>query len=495
MADGYFAPMIQACPLGSGAGREVVPFTIETTAPLPGKPIPMQWEMICSEALAIVNRGSRRMGKTVGLVKRTCKLSWELPGRRTLYIHHTLGNAKKQFFDPPGIDACKGILGTLDAHGIRHSDNNTDVNTELENGSFIQVVGCNDMRQVGRKLGYHWDEVIIDEAQEHNDETLRELVTKVLAPTLIDTHGTLLIAGTPPKVHDGFWWEVINSDKYEQFTWTMLDNPLISRDAIIDEMGNAGFSVDFDNPENNHPIVQREVFGLCAIDTNALVYEYQEGRNDIPASGIPEADAKTWRHALGVDIGGAKEGNDEDAIVVIGWRTDDPKHEQFERYSWKGLSDSEELVEKVMSAITTWNPVARCMATDTGGTKSIATIQKRLGDLEFTSKPSSVELSQRLTNDELRSGRMKLDPRGVVVKALKTAQKGKHEPDVAAALRYAEHGVTNYQARETKKEPETYDQYLERNIAERNRRRRQGLRGIWTGPTPGGGPWRANASR
>jgi hypothetical protein len=469
---------------GQNAKREVVPFTIESTAPLPGRPIRRQWEFVSTTAGAIKLICPRRSGKTVSVVKRTCKHSWEQPGRRTLYINHTLGNAKRQFFDPPGEAAQLGLLGTFDAHGIGYSANSTEVFCELDNGSFVQGVGCDNLGEVRKKLGFYWHEVIIDEIQEYAEELLDLLIRKALAPTLIQTHGTLVLSGTPPYVLDGLWYDVLigrgGFEDYEEFRWAMLDNPCITKDGIAKEMAKAGFVVDFDDPKNNHPIVQREVFGLIVKDPSQMVYEYEEGRNDIPASGIPMLDAKTWVYAIGIDVGGVTEENDEDAIVVLGWRTDDPKHELFERESWTGRGDSEEFADRVVSTIARWRPiVAKCGDTGGGGNKAMATISKRARGIEFTPKPTSVELSQRLVNDELRSGRLKLNPNGEVAKAAKTARKGKHEPDAMASCRYAHHCVANYLAREPVKKTETYEQYLDRNIRERQRRKQSGTRGYW----------------
>jgi DNA-binding Lrp family transcriptional regulator len=74
---------------------------------------------------------------------------------------------------------------------------------------------------------------------------------------------------------------------------------------------------------------------------------------------------------------------------------------------------------------------------------------------------------------------MRLDPKGEVAKALKLCRKGKHEQDVAAALRYAHHGALNYLAKAPVKKVETYEEQLDRNIRERHRRERAGIRGMW----------------
>lgn len=486
----HFADSIRAAASAGRDRTEVIPFTAENTAPL-GRPIAQQWAMICCDDTAIEVDCSRQCGKTCGIVQRVAKRSWEHPGRRTLYINHTRGNAKRQFFDPPGEMASLGLLGTLDRHGVGYAANATEVFVELDNGSFVQAIGCDDMGAVKTKLGYNWHEVIIDEVQEYSEELLDLLIKKTLAPTLIKTHGTLMLAGTPPQVLSGFWHDVIKTSiekseesGYTRFHWTMLDNPVMTRESIVETMGKAGFVVDFDDPTNNHPIVQREIFGLLVADTTALQYEYAEGRNDIPSEGIANLDARTWCYSIGIDFGGVTEAHDNDSIVVLGWRTDDPKHEIVERDSYEGREDSELFCARIEQAVMRWRPLAAvCADPAGGGTKAMAVVSKHVKGLELTPKPASVALSQRLVNDDLRSGRMKLDPNGCVAKAAKTAQKGKHEPDPLAATRYAHHAAHHYLAREPKKNTEeTYDEYLRRNIIERTKRRQQGLVGRWNAP-------------
>jgi hypothetical protein len=465
---------------------QVIPFTEETTAPLPGRPIRRQWEFIDTTATAIKLLCPRRVGKTVGVVKRTCNKSWSQPGRRTLYINHTLGNAKRQFFDPPGEAAALGLLGTLDHHGVGYSADKTNVFAELENGSFVQAVGCDKISEVRKKLGFYWHEIIIDEIQEYAEELLDLLVRRALAPTMIQTRGTLILSGTQPEVHAGFWWETIGNPDYELFTWQMLDNPCITKEGIASEMKKAGFVVNFDEPEKNHPIVQREVFCLPAIDPNALMYEYLPGRNDWPEGGVPDVDKpKVWRYAMGVDIGGVNPGNDSDGIVIWGWMVDDPTQSMYERasYRWgENTQDRLDIMEfcgRVLELHSAWSPmVTGCI--DTGGAgavKAIAWLSKRMQGLELTPKPTSVDLSQRAFNDELRSGRARINPNGPLATALKVARKGKHEPDVAAAGRYGHHCVYNFLSKEKKKPPTDQNETDRLNLLRRKQAQNEWLTG------------------
>jgi len=290
--------------------------------------------------------------------------------------------------------------------------------------------------------------------------------------------------GTAAEVEDGIWFNAIMGDGYVKHHWTMLDNPFIERQNIIDVYSARGFKIDFEDPENKDIVIQQDIFGKQVIDPEKLVYCYKAGLgfNDLPPDGPPDVKSDKWRYSLGIDIGGVEEGHDSDGIVVLGWRMDDGKHGICERESWRGKGDSEEFCNRVVATYLRWHPMQAACA-DTGGAgavKMLAHLAPRLGGLEFTPKPTSVETSQRLVNDELRSCRMKLDPRGEVVKALKRCRKGKHEPDVAAAFRYACHGAINWLAKEPAKKEETYAEYLERNIKERHRRRQQGIRGMWT---------------
>lgn len=419
----------------------------------PDDSFPRQWEFINTDVKAICLMCSRRAGKTAGLVLRTVKRSQENRKHRTLLIHHTRMLGKQQFFEP--------LRDLLKEKGIVEAHHDvTELNVTLDNGSFIQVVGCDDIRDVGKKLGFYWDDIIIDETQEFNDEVLTRLVDKTILPTLIDKGGSLTLAGTPADIEAGLWYDLIvgKHSRFVQRRWTLLDNPHIDRQKIIETMSMRGFTIDFDNHANNAAIIQREIFGRQVIDPEKLVYSYEPGPefNDWPVQGIPLVDAPLWRYSMGIDIGGVDESNDADAIVVLGWRMDDASRALYERESWTGRGDSQEFCARVLETFNRWRPQYGCA--DTGGAgavKMLAYLKPRLGGLELESKPTSVDTSQRLLNDEFRSHRMKLNPLGEVVKAVRTCRKGKHEPDVMAACRYAFHGAYSWMAKAApeKREP------------------------------------------
>jgi hypothetical protein len=404
---------------------------------------------------------SRRSAKTGTAVRRTVMRSSERQNHRTLYIHRTRELAKMQFFqtgEAVGSKANPGVMELLARHNITEARHDlSELWVRLTNGSFAQAIGCDDERDVDKKLGYQWDDIIIDECQDQNDSLLRRLVDKTLLPTLIDRGGTLTLLGTPPEVEDGLWHEVSNPNGGSTFTrlhWTLLDNPFIDRADLIKVYEGRGFKLDFADPTNNHPVVQREIFGLHVVDPESMLYEYVSGPefNDWPVAGIPFVDSSMWRCSIGIDIGGLDETDDNDAIVVLGWRMDDPKHEIWERESWTGKADSEEFLARVAETFKRWPIQAGCG--DAGADKMLEYFKKRMNGLALSKKPSDLDVSQRLLNDEFRSRRLKLNPIGCVAKAARKARKGRHEPDALAACRYAYHAAYSYMGKDmTKKNP------------------------------------------
>lgn len=450
-----------------------------------------QWEFVMCHERFICLMCSRRAAKTTGAIRRVAKRSLEQPGRRTLYIHHTRGLGKAQFFST-GDKAKPGIVELFENKGadVVHK-NETEVNLRLSNGSFIQVVGCDDARDVGKKLGFFWDEIIIDECQEFHDEILVKLVDKTILPTLIDNAGTLILMGTPADVEVGIWYDTImgvqetNDGERRQVAyalrWSLLDNPFIERADIVSTMALRGYTINFEEPEKNCSMIRREIFGHQVIDASKLEYEYLADANDYEDNDLPEPESPYWRFAMGIDIGGPEERNDKDACVVLGWRIDDPIHEIWERESWEANQDSEVFVARVLETYNRWKSIASVCA-DTGGAGAASMLKvlaNRFRGLQMTPKPTSVETSMRLLNDEFRSRRMRTRKGGLISRDCRLCLRGgSYHSDVMPATRYAMHGAQNYAGKERKKPEESQDERRLRVSRERRESERD-LYGIF----------------
>lgn len=418
------------------AARDVsiaIPITMTTT-----RSFLRQWEAVNDNARAIALLCSRRSGKTVGSIIRTIKRNCETAGRKVLYIHHTLSLARDQFFRP--------LLDRLREHGVKFEANLAELTIKWANGSLLKCIGCNDMGDTGKSLGFDWHEILIDEAQEFADEVLRELVDRTLLPTMIDHGGTLIMQGTPPDVHAGLWFEVLTGTTWSQRRWTLLENPHIKRDLIVETMGLRGFSIDFDNPESNDPIIQREIFGLLAVDKSKLAYLYDPKINNLTDVDTLSGPADRWRFSLGLDLGLS----DCDAIAVAGWRTDDPNHEISCRYQWKeNHLDVDALAEKLKQVVDIFHPCS--YVGDTGGhgaVKVLETLAGRFG-ITFERKPASVRDSVALLNDDYRAGRAKVpagtplaeESQKVTWAANRREFSTAFHSDITEAWRYAHHAA------------------------------------------------------
>lgn len=387
----------------------------------------------------------RRSGKTGGHVMFAADKLTSEPGYRLLYVHHTRLNAQQQFLDPliNGERALK--FDGLSVRGWSQNYNKSELWARMYNGSFVQAVGCDNIGDVGRKLGFLWDAILIDEMQEFDDEVLELLVDKTILPTLIDRAGRLILSGTPPDIEAGYWHSILTNPEWDQVRWKMLENPHITKENIISTMALRGFVIDFENETNNHPIVQREVFGLLTTDKSKLMYEFTEGKNEYES--LPTGDnLGNWRYSMGIDIGL----EDADAIEIAGWQDNDPEHRIYEVFSFKeNHQDVDQLSDEVEKAITLFHP--SITVADTGGhgaTKVVKTLERRLG-IKNTLKPNSVPDSVALVNDEYRSGRMKIIKGGTLAEHSKKvswdkkrkAQSAAFHSDPTEAWRYAHHGA------------------------------------------------------
>lgn len=431
--------------------------------PTEANSFPPQWGFVTSEAKFKLVFCGRRAGKTAGIRLRTVRRALMRPGHKKLYVTLIRRNCRKLFWRP--------ILNELQDRGVEFEANEVDMICRLANGSIIEATGCDDIRSAGKMRGDDYDDVDVDEAQEPNDDVLEPLVEEVLFPTLIDRGGELTLAGTPPDAMVGYFIERLSDPRWQRFGWSMFDNPYIPRKFIDEMIAAKGLT-----PE--HPIYRREILGLPEVDPDKLVYEYQRKRNDFDAS-LLDQHGETWRYAMGLDLGF----QDSDAIVVVGWRKDDPERRLYVVYQWHANHlDVDVLAEKTRQVYEQYRPVS--LVGDHGGhaaQKILATISARLNVL-IQPKPSDVNVSIGLVNDDLRNSRLLIEAHTGLVKDLglvtwhiepgtgkRVANKRGFHSDLADALRYAHHGARHFKAKAPKPEP-TRDERRERWEREKARR-------------------------
>lgn len=423
-----------------------------------------QWQYIAATARFNVVVCSRRAGKSDGAVRRAARMVLGKPGARVCYITLIRRNCKKYFYRP--------LCELLRTKGVPFSSNESDLVIELANGSYVQAFSCMDASDVQTVLGDKWDLAIIDEAQSMRDEIIEELVDRALLPSLLDRRGSLDLLGTPPPGGQvGYFYDVFAANKFQRHRWTLFDNPWIPSDEIDELISARSLTKD-------HAIYQREFLGEFVVDPDSLVFEFDADRNAIPDDVVirPENDRSIWRYSMGLDLGF----QDRDAIVVLGWRKDDPKHSLYVCYTWqKNHQDIDDLAKVFVDAYHTWKPGS--IVGDTGGhgaVKTLETLKNRLGGIKMLPKPTSLPDSIGLVNDELRTGRLQVPRNDVCVHDFKltTWAYKKHgqeisdsyHSDILAALRYAVVAAKHYTGKSPPRE-ETDDQRRDRRWEERQR--------------------------
>lgn len=387
---------------------------------------------------------SRRAGKTRAAIRRGVRCLTVRPQARVLYIHHTLSLAREQFWVP--------LCEQLDARGIIYDANDGTMTLRLRGGT-LYVKSCEDLGGLRRFRGDKWDLVMIDEVQEHDEAIITPLIDQALLPSLADRAGALDIYGTPPDAGEvGYLWDrykeatTDTASRWHAWHWTLRSNPYFPQDEIDEVCRVRGIGP-------GHPIYEREFEGRFISDHGLRVYEYEPGRNDMTA---PHVGGDGWQYAMGVDLGF----EDNDAIVVLGWRRDDGQRQIHEVYSWcENHLDVDALAKVYREAIQRWRP--RSVVGDTGGhgaVKVLKTLEQRLGGYPILPKPTSVADSVALYNDDMRTGRVKLDPDGRLAAECKRVvwkvTNGKREigkkfhSDLTEAARYAHHGATHFMGKD-----------------------------------------------
>ena len=420
---------------------------MRATSVRPVKPITLtdsflqQWAWITTKSRFNCVLCSRRAGKTRGAVRRAAmKL---MQGKKVFYINATALNAQIQFFEP--------LKELLDSKDVSYRPDNANLLIRTPNGGLLRCVGCDNIAEVRKKLGDGWDEVFVDEMQDIPEAVLWRLIDKAISPMLIDRSGSLHCMGTPPLTMAGFWYEMWarstpteTKDAYTRFGWTLMDNPYIEKDWF------APYRVR--GLKEDDPIVLRECKGMVVTDPNLSVFCYSEARNAIVGGELLNFNDPNWRFTIGVDLGFS----DSDAIVVLGWRVNDGDRRLYEVYSWQeNHLDYVKLAEKYKSVLEQFPPSEVCIDTGGHGARKIMESLKTLfPSYQYRLKPASVPDSIALVNDDLRTGRAKVKPGGLVAHdmGLCVWKEGKvgvemsdsFHSDVMAAYRYAHSCAYHY---------------------------------------------------
>jgi hypothetical protein len=290
------------------------------------------------------------------------------------------------------------IAGEYQLDGYwRFRENEGEIHTP--EGAAFFILGLNKMKQSNQTRGFKALLFCTDESQDI-EHLLGPLLTAV-SPSLTDSRGAFIAAGTPGYVPQGTWFDWVHQKKggFKTYAWTVRDNEKFPRDVetmLREEREREGWTEE-------HPDYQREWLGRWVEDVSTLLCEFLNERNSITA--LPESYSLSWRHVIGMDYGH----DDAMAWVVIAANQFGPERIVVHAEAHAGWDNDQAaaLTSKLVKRFDTSHVVCDPAG---GGKGFYATFNKRYGsDLGCQIKPANklgkVE-SVRAMNTELRTGRM-----------------------------------------------------------------------------------------
>ncbi len=333
---------------------------------------------------------SRRSGKTIACAAHLIHTALMNPDVTCTYITLSGTSGKRIIW--------KEFKKILKDYGLRAKVNDVELSISFSNGSTIYIIGAKDGSEIEKIRGVALKLVYIDECQSFR-EYIKDLVDDIIAPALMDHAGSLCLIGTPGPVPVGFFHECYEKpDVWARHHWTFWDNPFIpiksktTHQALFDrEIKRRGVSI-------NDPSIQREWFGKWVLDTDSLLLNYTQAKNDF--SEVPANQKYTY--ILGIDVGF----KDADALAVIAWSETDPTTYLVDEIVTpkQGIT---ELVEQIQLLSKKYDITKMVM--DMGGLgKKIGEemIRRYLIPVEAADKTRKME-NYALLNDALRTGRFK----------------------------------------------------------------------------------------
>jgi Terminase large subunit, T4likevirus-type, N-terminal len=216
--------------------------------------------LLTKEKLILIMAG-RRSGKTHGLARLYVKTMLETDKAVCLYLGKTVTVAVEQMFNP--------VMDLLHFLGIEceQSSRNEGI-IRIDRGSELHIRGNSSKEERAKLRGFKWHLAGVDEAQDQG--FLEILLPEIIEPALMDVGGTLLLAGTGPRIAGTRWqemWE--NKEKYKAFriNFDIRDNCYIKDHlAALQEV------LRTHNWKESNSTFQREYLGLPVLDVDAMVY-------------------------------------------------------------------------------------------------------------------------------------------------------------------------------------------------------------------------------
>lgn len=256
-------------------------------------------------------------------------------------------------------------------------------------GASVKLFGADMKNFMVRLKGIKTPFAAVDEGQDFRSH-LGELIDILIARTSEYEDGQVCLTGTPGMVPRGYFFDASQGlEGFSKHYWTLYDNKFFpkAREFVEDLKRRKNWS-------NDHPTLQREYYGKWYLDLEAMVFQYEEKRNNY------EELPKLTDYCIGIDLGY----NDADAIAVLGWHTNKKECYLVEEFVQNKLTITE-LMAEVDQRLKKY-PHAKVVI-DTGGLglKISEEINRRTGVPTHAAEKSRKTEHITWLNDALRTNR------------------------------------------------------------------------------------------
>ena len=275
--------------------------------------------------------------------------------------------------------------------------NETTLTCTLSNGSIIYLMGVDSSEDEKDKLlGQKYKLAVIDECASFNID-LRELVYGTLKPAMADLGGTIAMVGTPGNLTKSLFFDITTGAEpgWHVVKATTFDNPFMAdkwRKEIEELTTNQPYIVET-------PMFKQMYLGQWVVDTDALVYKFDESRNVYEV--LPMHANGDWQFLLGVDLGY----EDDSAFVVVAYHEWDKNLYVVDTYN-KSHMDITDVASKIKELKAKYDIHKTII--DGANKQAVEEIQKRHQLPLITAEKQGKSDFIEIMNSELILGRLKV---------------------------------------------------------------------------------------
>lgn len=331
---------------------------------------------------------TRRFGKSYTGGLYLVKEAYENPGVSCVYVALTRESAQRIMI--------KDVLVPINKRfklGMRF--NKTTLTCSLPNGSVIYLGGAdNTDEEMDKLLGQKYKLGVVDESASYSID-LRKLIYGALKPAMADLNGTIVMLGTPGNLTKSLFYDITTGAEpgWHVVKGNTADNPYMAdkwRKEILEITQQQPYIVET-------PVFKQMYLGDWVVDTDALVYKFNQERNLYDTLPI----SKDWQFLLGVDLGY----EDASAFVVTAFNSFDKNLYVIDTYS-KSKMDITDVANKIRELKAKYD--IHKVVIDGANKQAVEEIQKRHQLPLITADKTGKEDFIEIMNAELILGRIKV---------------------------------------------------------------------------------------